>query len=247
MLTTREGQLIFPSAGNWPISHLDLRTKTAASRDKFDRQALQSETLIHVVRLPKLNDGTKVETYSVFLRVEPGFAEGDNYVVVKRALFSKVDRLPNNEKEEKTHEVKTLRSVLEKSNPDLIATLQFGKHPEGEDIDEDSFVVKAPAVIEIPITADMQRELAEQHLLLKCQLDPNHSREGSVFVQTSVREITRREISKNRFNGKVTHLIYSESETAKQLAESGEVFCATFPNRFFYVDDIVAWQRASIW
>lgn len=233
VLTTREGQLIFPSAGNWPIGHLDLRTRTAASRDKFDRQELQSETLINVVRLPKLNDGAKVEPYSVFLRVEPGFVEGDNYVVFKRALFSKVDRLPNNEKEEKAHEIKTLRSVLEKSNSDLTATLQFGKHPEGDDIDRDSFVVKAPAVIEISITADMQRELAEQHLLLKCQLDPKHSRDGSVLVQTSVREI-----SKSKFSGNVTHLMVSESEAAKKLAESGEVFCAAFPNRFFYVDDV---------
>ena len=238
VLAAREGQLIFPSAGNWPIGHLDLRTKTAGSRDKFDRQALQSETLIDVVRLPKLNDDAKVEPYSVFLRVEPGFAEGDNFVVFKRALFSKVDRLPNNEKEEKTHGIKTLRSVLEKSNPELIATLQFGKRPGGDDIDQDSFVVKAPAVIEIPITADMQRELAEQHLLLKCQLDPKHSRDGSALVQTFVREIPVREISTSRFDGKVTHLIYSESETAKKLAEAGEGFCAAFPNRFFYVDEV---------
>ena len=233
VLTAREGQLIFPSAGNWPIGHLDLRTKTAAGRDKFDRQELQSETLIHVVRLPKLSDDAKVEPYSVFLRVEPGFAEGDNYVVIKRALFSKVDRLPNNEKEEKTHAIKTLRSVLEKSNPDVAATLQFGNHPGGDEIDQDSFVVKAPAVIEIPITAEMQRELGDQHLLLKCQLDPNHSRNGSVLVQASVREIP-----KSSFSGKVTHLIYSDSDTAKELAGSGEAFCATFPNRFFYVDDV---------
>jgi hypothetical protein len=100
-------------------------------------------------------------------------------------------------------------------------------------LDPDWFVVKAPAVIEIPLTTDMQRELSGKHLLFTCQLDPQHSQEGSVFVRHSLREPTR-----NKFSRNTRHLIYRDSQTTEKLAASVGVFCQTFPNRFFYVDNV---------
>ena len=151
---------------------------------------------------------------------------------MKRPLFSAANQLPNNEADEKKHKVQSLRSVLEESNPELVKSLGFGKHPEGGEIDPESFAVKAPVIIEIPLTVEMQRKLDGKHLLVPCQLDPDHSRNGSVFVQHSIRKP-----SQNKFANGVEHLIYRDSETARKLAGPAGVFCNAFPNRFFYVDN----------
>ena len=234
VLCAPEPSLIKANAGNWPIQHLDFRAKTAAARDKFDRSSLKNETLLNVIKVAAPGNEVEAENLSVFIRVDPAFADGDNYVLVKRPLFSLATILPRNEDDEKTHhKVQSLRSILDRSHPELVKTLGFGVHPAGGEIDPESFVVKAPTVVEIPLTGGMQSELSGKHLLMPCQLDHEHSREGSVFVQHSVREP-----GQNRFAGNVEHLIYGDSDTAMSLADSSAVFCHAFPNRFFYVDNV---------
>lgn len=232
VISAPEPELIRANAGNWPISHLDFRAKAAAARDKFDAAALKNETLLNVTRVsaPKANN-KEPQSYSAFIRIDRAFSGGDDYVLVKRPLFSKADRLPNNEAEEKEHEVLSLRSLLAESSPNLVNSLGFGKHPAGDEIDPESFVVKAPAIIEIPITVDMQTKLDGKHLLVRCQLDPEHSKEGSVFVQHSIREPAA-----SKFGNAVGLLIHRDSEATQKLAESAAVFCNAFPNRFCYVD-----------
>ncbi|MDA1054010.1 MAG: DUF1592 domain-containing protein [Planctomycetota bacterium] len=232
VISAPEPQLIHASAGNWPISHLDFRAKTAAVRDKFDAGSLKNETLLRIVRVsaPAANDKAP-QSYSAFIRIDQAFSDSDDFVIFKRPVFSKADRLPNNEAEEKEHEVLSLRSLLEESNSDLVNALGFGKHPAGGEIDPESFVVKAPSIIEIPITVEMQRKLDGKHLLVQCQLDPERSKEGSVFVQHSVREPAQ-----SKFGNGVELLIYRDSEATRKLAESAAVFCNAFPNRFCYVD-----------
>jgi hypothetical protein len=234
VLCVPEQQLIKANAGNWPIQHLNFRAKTAAARDRFDRRFLKNETLMNVIRVAAPGNETGAEKLSVFIRIDPAFADGDSYVLIKRPLFSLATILPRNEDDETIHhKVQSLRSVLDRSQPELVTTLGFGVHPAGGEIDPESFVVKAPAIVEVPLTADMQRELSGKHLLMLCQLDPEHSREGSVFVQHSVREP-----GQNRFAGNVEHLIYGDSDSAMSLADSSAVFCNAFPNRFFYVDSV---------
>lgn len=233
VLPAPEGELIKANAGNWPISHLDFRAKKAAVRDKFDRSALKNETLLSGIKIAEPKNGVNLEPYSVFLRVDSAFSDGDNFVVVKRPLFSNSDQLPKNKTDEEKQLAISLRSVLERSNSELITALGFGKHPRGDDINPDWFVVQAPALIEIALTTDMQRELAGKHLLLPVQLDSVHSPNGSVIVQSSAQKV-----GKSRFEGNAKHLIFGESNTAKKLAESAEVFCHAFPNRFFYVDEV---------
>ena len=232
MLTPPVQPLIRSNAGNWPISHLDFRAKIAAARDKFDRSSLKSESLITVFKVDFVQRRDREPApYSVYIHINPGFAEGEQYVLFKQPIFSKDIRLPRNDEERKIQQVESLRSVLQDSDPKLVTQLGFGHHPLGEEIDPDSFAVEAPAVIEIPITVEMQRQLKGEHLLVTCQLDPKHSREGSAFVQTSVREPAQ-----TKFGKRVEHLIFSESKTAEKLIESSEVFCRAFPNRFCYVD-----------
>lgn len=226
-------QLIRSNAGNWPISHLDFRAKTAAARDKFDQSELKNEALLNVGRVVAPNNNADPQTVSAFVRIEPAFSAGKNYVVVKRPLFSLANHLPNNEADEKEHhKVQTLRSVLDKSNPELVAQLGFGRHPNGGEIDPEWFVVEAPAVVEIPITVEMQHELNGKNLLMPCQLDPENSKEGSVFVQPSFKSPPG-----DKFGTRVEHLIFAGSQTAQDLSESAADLCETFPNRFFYVDE----------
>ncbi|MCP4194814.1 MAG: DUF1592 domain-containing protein [Planctomycetaceae bacterium] len=226
-----EPQLIKPGAGNWPISHLELRTQVATRRDKFDRSSLQSETLLKVTKVTKPNDDAV--TLSAFIRIDPAFAAGENYVIIKRPLFSRATILPNNEADEKVHhKVQSLRSVLDRFNPELVKTLGFGTHPLGEQIDPEWFVIKAPAIIEIPLTPDMQRELSGKHLLVPCQLDPQHSIPGSVYLRHAMRQPPDNKLGRN-----TEHLIYGNSQTAKSLVDAADIFCHAFPNRFYYVDD----------
>lgn len=226
-------QLIRPNAGNWPISHLDFRTKIATTRDQYDRSQLINETLINAGRIEATSANQDAQTRSVFLRIDPGFSDGENWVLVKRPIFSLATILPNNEADEKVHhKVQTLLSVLKKANPELVTMLEFGRHPSGRDIDPEWFVVKAPAVIEIPITVEMQRELNGKNLLLPCQLDQENSPDGSVFIQSSFDSAPT-----GKIGASVEHLIYSDSQTAKQMSESAAIFCNAFPNQFFYVDE----------
>ena len=224
-------QLIRSNAGNWPISHLDFRAKTAAARDKFDRQSLEHSALLNVVRVS--DPGAKAEPYSVFIRLEPGFAKAGDLVVFKRPIFSLANHLPNNEADEKTHhKVQSLRSVLDESNSELVQALSFGSHPIDGEIDPEWFVVQTPATIEIPISVEMQKQLNGKHLLLPIQLDDKHSKDGSVLVRYSVRQSPT-----SKFGNNVQHLIHGDGKAADQLSEAANVFCKTFPNRFFYVDN----------
>lgn len=231
VLAPPEEQLIKASAGNWPISHLDFRAKVAAARDKFDPDNLKSETLLRIGRISKPSDNNP-EAISVFIRIEPAFSSDGGYVIVKRPLFSKADQWPRNQEDEEKQEVKTLRSVLAEANPELVKTLAFGTHPEGIDIDADSFVVEGACEIEIPITIEMQRQLEGKNLLVKCQLDSEYSPEGSVFLRYSMRERPGK-----KFIGTAELLMHRNSAAAQQLTASASIFCNAFPNRFFYVDN----------
>ena len=66
-------------------------------------------------------------------------------MVVQQPVFSQADQPPRNEDERRNQKAESLRSVLERSAPQLLAALQFGKDTTGGAIDPDSFVVKVPA------------------------------------------------------------------------------------------------------
>lgn len=228
-----EGQLIHASAGNWPIGHLDMRAKVASGRDRFDRKVLKGEVLLDPVRIDEPKKDGVAKAYSAFLRVEPAFSEGESWVVIKRPLFSKANHLPNNAAEERQHEIQSLRSVLERTNPALAESLGFGKHPAGGDLDPDSFVVRAPTLIEFPFTPELQRELNGKHLLFKCELDRESNPNGSAFVLSA-----KGELPKERFDGNARLLMLDTGPLADAFDDSNRLFCEAFPSRFFYVDEV---------
>ena len=232
-LCYREGSLIHSSAGNWPIRHLDFRARTTAQRDQFDPSNFTSRVIVRFDRLqaPKENDPSS-DGVTLFLTVDRAFDDGSGgMVVLQRPIFSKSNNPPRNDDEARKHEVVSLREVLEKHAPKIARRLSFGKHPDGEEIDADSLAVLAPAVVEIPLSAEMLRQLDGKQLLVDCELDARH-RERSVRIQHAFGKPAQ-----DRYAANVELLIHADSALAKTLAVSAEPFCRTFPNRFFYVDN----------
>ena len=146
LLTPRLQGLIKSNAGNWPIQWLQFRSNVAARRDQFAAANLRSDVLLSAatIRAPRKE---KPETYSVFLRFDRGFSNSDGYVILKRPIFSRARRLPKNQKEEKeSHQVQSLRSVLEMHHPDLVERLGFGTHPA---VDADGNLEPADATVHL--------------------------------------------------------------------------------------------------
>ena len=217
--------MIRPGAGNWPIAHLDYRARHAAQRDKFDSSNLKSQQLIRFdrVRAPRKKP-TKTVELTLHIEAALGNSE-DNFVLLKRPLFSRANKLPRNQSEAKRQRVVTLRAVLADYAPEVLKRLSFGKHPKGNKVDPESLVVKAPATITIPLAEDLLGRVKGKHLLVSCQLDPKHSRNGCVQVRYS-----------NGFARGRQLLVHRNSKAAKEFSEAGEKFCRAFPNKFFYVD-----------
>lgn len=232
-LFDRTETLIRSNAGNWPIGHLDFRDRTAARRDQFDPSVFKSRTTVKFDRLRASREKEQSSAgVTLYLRIDRAFDDGEGgAVVLHRPIFSKADNPPRNDDEARKHEVTTLRAVLEQQAPALARRLSFGKHPDGTEIDADSFVAQAPAVLEIPLDAATLKQLDGKRLLVDCELDAQ-SRERSVYLQA-----TSGKPPEDPHAANVELLIHRDSAVAKELAEAAPRFCRTFPNRFFYVDD----------
>jgi hypothetical protein len=231
LLTPPTAPLIQSNAGNWPINHLDFRAKVARRRDRFEPAAFQSTTLVRTNRIAA-PDANAARPRSLFVRFESGFTSGDAVVVVKEPIFTQADQPPRNDDERRNQQVESLRSVLERSAPQLLAALQFGKDSTGGAIDPDSFVVKVPATIEIPLTVELQAELKGRQLLLPCTLDRTLSPNGSVLVQSTGEAPPTRRLSAG-----TVHLMAAGSPGALALTPAAEAFCQAFPDEFAHVDD----------
>ena len=224
-------ELIQAGAGNWPIRHLDFRAKVAQGRDQFDPTVMKSEAQLRPIRV-NAPDAKAPQPRSIFIRFEQGFSSDKAYVLVKRPLFSEADHLPRNDEERNKHKIVTLRSVLTDAAPALMETLKFGRDPDGQEIDADSFVIQVPATIEIPLTVDFQRERTGHHLLLPVSLDRDRSPNGSVLVHASWGEPEG-----SRWAPGVQHLIHPGSPVALELTTAATAICHAFPDEFAHVDN----------
>jgi hypothetical protein len=229
-LCQREPALIVPGAGNWPIKHLALRTKVATARDKFDAESFKTRQMAKLGRL-QTKKGEKPSETTFYLRIDTAFPNlPDGVIVIPRSVFTKSDNFTQNKKEIESQGVETLRAVLEREAPEVAKRLAFGKHPNGGVLDADAFAIKAPSVLEIPLSATAVAALQGRQLLIECELDVKVSPETAVHVQHAIGK--RPEAT---FGAEM--LISPASRLAKDIAASGERFCAAFPNRFFYVND----------
>lgn len=226
----REEALIRSNAGNWPISHLDFRATTARQRDQFDSGNFKSERTLRLAQLPKPKAGVS-DGHTLYLKIDRAFDDGEGgWVLIRRPTFSKGNAPPKNDDEARKQEAVSLRQVFEKDHPELSERLAFGKRPDGAAIDGDSFMLQAPALVEITLSAERLRELEGKQLVFDCQLDAGE-RERSVYICAAQ---GKPPVEPDAANAEL--LLHADSEVARQMVKSAEIFCRTFPNRFFYVD-----------
>lgn len=228
----KDERLIRPGAGNWPIAHLDFRAKQAALRDKFSPSSLRDQEVIRFDRVKRPGNKKGAKPHTLYLRVDSAIdGTGDSFVIVQRPILSKSGNLPRNDKEAVKNEVVTLHEFLTTHAPELAEELKFGRHPKGHDVDADSFVVKAPALIEISLERDAQEAADNRHVLAECVLDKEHSHESGVLI-----EATTNRSPGDKYSDQAKLLIDSGGSFVSGDLESAQKFCNTFPNRFFYVD-----------
>lgn len=232
VLTPPERELIQSNAGNWPINHLDFRAKVAASRDQFETNNLKATTILRSPRISnRHSNASDNQTQKISIQFERAFSNDDTVVIIQQAIFSNSDQWPNNPTEYQQHQAQSFRSVLEASAPELASSLRFGNHLSGTDIDAESFAVQVPNNIEIAIPAKLAKQLDGKHLLMKCQLDTSHNRNGNAFADIQYNTRAPRSLGRN-----AKLLIEKESDLTKSVSQFATDFCDTFPNRFYYVD-----------
>ena len=228
----KDERLIRPGAGTWPIGHLDFRAKQAALRDKFSQSNLRDQELIRFDRVKRPGDRTEAKSQKLYLRVDLVVdGSGDSFVILQRPILSRSGDLPRNDEEAMKNDVVTLHEFLTKHVPEVAEQLEFGRHPDGREIDADSFVVKAPALIEISLERNAQEAADNRHLLAQCVLDKGRSGGSGVLIQA-----TTDRSPDDKYPGQAVLLIDSGSDFVRDNLQSAQQFCDTFPNRFFYVD-----------
>jgi len=234
---SKDESLIRPNAGTWPIGQLDFRAKQAAIRDKFSPSNLRDQIFVRFDRVArprksKPEDSKDAKPQTLYLRVDPAFdGDGESYVVVRRPILSSSADLPRNDEQAEKNQVVTLRAFLTEHAPAVAKQLEFGRHPNGNEIDADSFVIKTSSLIEIPFERDAQEAVDNRHVLAQCVFDKEHSQSSGVIFQSASNRVPN-----NRYADQAGLLIDSGSEFVSRHPESFEQFCHTFPNRFFFVD-----------
>lgn len=230
-LIAKEPQLIRPGAGTWPIGHLALRAEAAAARGKADSAALKSKTILEFGRF-QAKKGEDPAATTLVLRVDPAFdGVAPGVVVLHRPTFTKGTKPAKTAKEAAAQMAVSLREFLERENPDLARRLKFGAHPRGGELDADSLVLQAPAVLEIPLSQAAAGKLIGLQLVVECELDAKASPESAVHVRRASGKLPE----KTAYDPATDLLIRPESQLAKRMLASSQKFCEAFPNRFSYV------------
>lgn len=223
LLSPPPPELIKANAGNWPIEHLDFRARIAAARDHFAPQALKASALIRSERISSPPENA--EPRSLFIHLSPGFSKELSSVVIKEPVFSTMEFLPRSENERKDHKVESLHRFLARYQ----AALNLPSSAErSKDENEDSYKIQVPAMIEIPLTPEMQRDLAGRRLLLPCEIDSSGGQDGSALVS-----IIWGKQPSPRFGSSALYLPHSSDA----LRPAAEAFCQVFPDQFYFVDN----------
>ena len=212
------GKLQVMLSNEWPQNSIMLNTAEKIAADKWQHVFVTYDGSSKAQGVTVYVDGVGVKTEVVSdtlvssIRTDAPLLIGRRYTGPKGSPFKGL-----------IDDVRIFNRALTASEVAVLA----GTSPAS--LDPDWFVVKTPVVIEIPLTIQMQRELQGKYLLLPCQLDPKHSKDATALIQHSLDQAPQ-----SRFDSTATHLGYGAA--AKDLAESGDTFCNTFPNRFFHVD-----------
>ncbi|TXT22368.1 MAG: hypothetical protein FD138_3471 [Planctomycetota bacterium] len=224
-LCLRETEAIVGNAGNGPVQHIDRRQKTAANRGTFNPSTVADTRPLH---LEVANTADKPVTLSV--RVSSvGDATSEGFVILKGLMFS--TSAPSAFKRSDADKNKSLHNLLAEHAPDELKRLNWGTHPLGQKVDDDSLVLKVPSDVMIEIPAKAFGEMRPKHVYADAVLDRENSPAGIASVELSAGSASRDDVVTS------LPLINPEHTIAREFAASGEAFCKLFPNRFYFADD----------
>lgn len=232
LLHAPEGELIKANAGNWPIGHLDFRTRTAAARTIFSTARFQNSLLIRSPPISPPPDKNPEQSLILVLRLTPQPETNETALLLKRPVFSRADHLPRNDAETAEHQIRTLKEVLASAPTAQPAPLLFGQDLSGAAIDADSLIASAPAVLQIVLTAEQRRQLQGHRLLLPLELT---NPESAVKVQLGL-AANAADATAAAAATPAELLASPESSWTQNLRPFAEKFCEIFPDRFCYVD-----------
>jgi hypothetical protein len=225
LLCREETRAIVSNAGNPPIVHTERRRKTAGERDMFNESLLTDSRQLHV----ELRDLDKQSLVRLVIQIGKPDGKARGFVTLSELNFStrSVGQYRPSDDERNT----SLQALLKEHAPDQLETLKFGRHPLGKDVDAASLVLAAPSLLEIKLPSSAFGEKPKKHFHTKAQLDRENSTAGLVRVGVFNHEPTEEELARSEFP-----LVNPKHFAAAELKKSCSEFCATFPNRFLYVD-----------
>ncbi len=210
-LTPKETPAIVADAGNGPVDHLARRRQTAATRDTFDAAAVASHKA--TVEYKNVTHQTTLNIVIALSGIADTKAEG---AVVVKGGFTTNAAIDDKKKKW------TLREVLAEHAPEVFAKLKFGA--------DDSFVLKAPATLEIEVPAKAFAVKPKGSVTFTAEVSPAPTSPAAVSVRVGDRmpDVTP-------LPGRP--LIDPKHPLADKFNASGVAFCRLFPSRFYSVDD----------
>ena len=242
-LCLRETEAIVGNAGNGPVQHIDRRKRTAANRNTFGPDVVADTRKLNL-SLSKTAD----KPVTLSLRVSSiGDATGDGYVILKGLTLTTSEPPPSNKSKNTP-----LRTFLAEHTPDELQRLNWGTHPLGQKVDEDSLVLKVPSEVTIEIPAKAFGDSQPKNVFGEAALDRANSPAGMAAIEISSHSRQRvgdgDSSPSTSAHGLVTVatpmigatnllLINPEHAIAREFATSGEAFCKVFPNRFYFADE----------
>jgi hypothetical protein len=222
-----ESEAIISNAGNAPVPHIDRRKKTAASRDKFNPNLVQTSQRVHLEIKANADKSAAKLIISVS---KPASETGEGYVVLSQMNFSNSQPNNYNPKDNIKKNI-SLRTLLMNHAPDRLKELSLGAHPVEKTSDPECLVLKVPSTIEIDLPKDALKDNRVARFYAEAALDRKNSKVGMVRVAV------RNQNSKGEELSDGVLLIAPEHASSKQYTDAAAKFCKLFPRRFYYVDD----------
>ncbi len=205
------------SAGSQPLV-LARNRQTAAQRMNYPGGGIAFDHRTFDLELSRPERGITLR-----FRVAACEGNGDHFVLWRSPHVHPTG------KASKPNERRTLRSLLEAHAPAEAAKLGFGKHPLGQTIDLDSFVLRAPAEVTVTIPASALPDDPDdlRSFATEAAIDREHSGAGGVRVECDPG--TGREASPS--------IVLPTNDPATPRYEAAFArFCRAFPQAFVVSD-----------
>jgi len=221
-LCARETQAIVSNAGNGPVQHVERRKKTALERDVLAADAFTDRRRLHVeLRKPAGGAVAKI----VFQAEEVAPALGVSNILLGDMNFSE-RQVGAYRPDDKAN--RSLRDLLLRHAPDEWKRLRPGVHLQGLPIGPDTVVVSG-GTLEITVPAAAFADKPVVRFFAEATFDREHSGGPAAWIGLSDRPPAADELT--------ALLVDPNDPQVVAWRTAAEKFCATFPNRFVYVDD----------